>query len=428
MREVLTTRGWSFVSAGVVLAAAGLLLGLRDLTRIGALLLVIALVAGRYAARRVVRFDADRRMTPTHVSVGDQAMITLELTNTGTHSTPLLLAEERVDYVLGDRPRFLVARTGPGETRRLDYHVRSQVRGIHTLGPVIVQMKDPFGLTLRWSAVGETTAIVVRPAVIPLAGNQPPGSGIGAEGEIPFMVALHGDEDVSIREYRDGDDLRRIHWPATAHSGELMVRQEDRPARRRAVVVLDSRAQAHFGTGVSSSFEWAVTAAASIVAHLTAMEYVVHLVTVESVASARTAEPMTHEAALEMLAVAQLHDDEQSEGYGSLIRATNTHASAGGLVIVVGAAPFMDDMRRLAGSRHQGMTGLAIIVDTVSFADLEDADEMSRVREVTRGAHGAESLDLFLSSGWSTVAADRTHDIGSVWAGLTARQRAGVRS
>ena len=59
------------------------------------------------------------------------------------------------------------------------------------------------------------------------------------------MVALHGEDDQTVREYRDGDDLRRIHWPATARTGELMVRQEDRPAKRRAVVVLDSRSSGH---------------------------------------------------------------------------------------------------------------------------------------------------------------------------------------
>ena len=67
------------------------------------------------------------------------------------------------------------------------------------------------------------------PRVEPLGGGHPRGDGVGAEGAIPHMVALHGEDDVAIRTYRDGDDLRRIHWPATAHRGELMVRQEDRP-------------------------------------------------------------------------------------------------------------------------------------------------------------------------------------------------------
>ena len=57
---------------------------------------------------------------------------------------------------------------------------------------------------------------------------------------------------MTIREYRDGDDLRRIHWPATARTGDLMVRQEDRPAKRRAVVLLDPAPGAHGGAGPSA--------------------------------------------------------------------------------------------------------------------------------------------------------------------------------
>ena len=67
-----------------------------------------------------------------------------------------------------------------------------------------------------------------------------------------------------MREYRDGDDLRRIHWPASARTSGLMVRQEDRPAKRRAVVILDCRASGHAGSGRSGSLEWCVTTAASV--------------------------------------------------------------------------------------------------------------------------------------------------------------------
>ncbi|OLP72781.1 hypothetical protein BJM39_09955 [Salmonella enterica subsp. enterica serovar Javiana] len=108
------------------------------------------------------------------------------------------------------------------------------MRGRHRLGPLGVRLRDPFGLSTRVAAISGSSDILVLPRILPLGGGQPPGSGVGAEGAIPHMVALHGEDDVSIRSYRDGDDLRRIHWPATAKTGELMVRQEDRPARRRA--------------------------------------------------------------------------------------------------------------------------------------------------------------------------------------------------
>ena len=45
----------------------------------------------------------------------------------------------------------------------------------------------------------------------------------------------------------------------TSHTGELMVRQEDRPTQRRAVLLLDTRACAHSGGARSASLEWAVS-------------------------------------------------------------------------------------------------------------------------------------------------------------------------
>jgi len=53
----------------------------------------------------------------------------------------------------------------------------------------------------------------------------------------------------SVREHRHGDDLRKVHWRATARSGELMVRLEERPWRAQATLLLDTRTRAHLGTG-----------------------------------------------------------------------------------------------------------------------------------------------------------------------------------
>src|SRR6185436_20502300 len=254
-------------------------------TRVGLLLSALPLLAALAIRHRgnsdLVRVT--RTVHPARLVVDQTASVAVVFQNTSGRRTPLQLAEEHVDYVLGDRPRFVLPPMEPGAIRELDYQIRSHVRGRHRLGPLELRSSDPFGLATMAASLTGSTEVLVLPRIEVLGSGQPRGDGMGAEGAIPHMVAEHGEDAVAIRSYRDGDDLRRIHWPATAHRSELMVRQEDRPARRRAVIVMDSRSSGHRGSGASGSFEWSVTAVASIIAHLTTQSYAVHLVSGETV-------------------------------------------------------------------------------------------------------------------------------------------------
>ena len=82
-----------------------------------------------------------------------------------------------------------------------------------------------------------------------------------------------------MREYRRGDDLRRVHWRSSAHAGELMVRREEQPWQSRATLYVDNRRSAHRGTGPASSLEHAVGIAASVAVHLVQRGFSVRLVT-----------------------------------------------------------------------------------------------------------------------------------------------------
>ena len=101
----------------------------------------------------------------------------------------------------------------------------------------------------------------------------------GAGHSTSRSVATHGDDDVATREYRHGDDLRRIHWRTTARRGELTVRREEQPWQSRGAVLLDTRLIAHRGDGPASSLEWAISAAASISIHLAHARFELRMVT-----------------------------------------------------------------------------------------------------------------------------------------------------
>ncbi|WP_052593487.1 DUF58 domain-containing protein [Luteipulveratus mongoliensis] len=398
--RTLTGRGRALLTCGVTLVLGGVLLGFPDITRIGVLLVALPLLARLFARRRPPRLGIERTVTPSRLQPDERAEVVVDFVNVGEKSTALYLAEERIEYVLGDRPRFLLPRMEPGARRRLSYRIRSHVRGRHELGPIALQQQDPFGLThvdLMVRSVGE---VVVLPRIEDLGDGRPPGSGLGSEGETPQMVALHGEEDVSIRAYHDGDDLRKVHWPATAHRGEMMVRQEDRPARRSAVLLLDSRRSGHAGTASHSSFEWAVSAIASIAVQLGRAGYTLHLASRETLQEGTIERPLTSSDVIEALAVADLGDDDEHD---HVVQAAHGLTERGGSLVA--AVTDLDDrsVTDLAGLRQPGTSALAMVMDT---------DAVAHGRRTT-GELATAHCELLGSAGWRVV---------SVPSGVTARQ------
>jgi uncharacterized protein (DUF58 family) len=416
LRDLLTTRGRAFVSAGATLAICGVGLGFPDLSRIGVLLVALPLLSAALMRSHDLRFALDRTARPARVQVDEPSVVTLTLENAGPAGSPLIMAEEQLDYALGDRPRFVIPRLRRGDRQEVHYTVRSHVRGRHRLGPLGVRLRDPFGLSARVAAISGSGEVLVLPRVLPLGSGRPPGSGIGAEGAIPHMVALHGEDDVSIRSYRDGDDLRRIHWPATAKTGQLMVRQEDRPARRRAVIVMDSRASGHRGSGAASSLEWAVTAVASITAHLVEQGYAVHLVTDETAEDGRAGQAIELDDALEALAVAHTGQLEQ---FAEVLHAAHPVTASGGLVIAVVTELDEDLARQVAALRQPGGTGLAVVLDPHGFGSGRPRGE---------GDDELTAVAVLRSAGWTVVVVSATDEIPATWAALSGASRPVVAS
>ncbi|WP_050348234.1 DUF58 domain-containing protein [Arsenicicoccus sp. oral taxon 190] len=421
---ILTTRGQSFLASGVVLLAAGFTLGLGDLMRLGLLLLLLA-VAAWLLARRPARSLVTRRdVTPARLTVGEAGTVSLLVTNEGRRRSPFLIAQEQLSYALGDRPRFVVPGLRPGQQQLVRYPVRSVLRGEHELGPLSVRVRDAFGLTSRLTRCSGGGSVLVVPRVLPLDGGGMPGAAPGQDESVADMVALHGEDDVTIRHYRQGDELRRIHWPASAHTGSLMVRQEEQPARRRAAVVLDRRASAHAGDGTRSSFEWAVTAAASVVAHLIAHGYDVDLVCDDSHAHER---PVSVDEALEMLARVDLGD---ADSLAAAARSVGRRP-VGVVVAVVGAGDTRG-LEDLLTARRSGMTPIALVVDARRFTS---SDVGGNAGGGGGGGAGADAggpgspavARQLAAAGWRTAVAGPGTDPAVTWGQAAARTQGALR-
>src|SRR5579872_2072763 len=141
-------------------------------------------------------------------------------------------------------------------------------RGRFSLGPVWVTSGDPFGIFHTSRKLADATSIVVYPKAVPLPrfgrvpGELPGGS---LQGQ---RVQFTTPNVSSVRDYRPGDAFNRIHWPTSARTNKLMVREFELDPTADVWIVLDLDAEAHAGSGLESTEEYAVTATASLARHL----------------------------------------------------------------------------------------------------------------------------------------------------------------
>jgi uncharacterized protein (DUF58 family) len=170
---------------------------------------------------------------------------------------------------------------------------------------------------------------VVYPAVeelngFPIIRGQDPAM----QASRPEHARQGGEDFYTLREYQRGDDLRRVHWPSSAKTDKLMIRQLETPWQSRALVLLDVRTSSYES---QDAFEKAVSGAATTVTHLVGAGFDADL-------WAGDAEPIDasrYASAMERLALVQPDPAIDIEAVASRIR---QKGGGGALVIVTGIA------------------------------------------------------------------------------------------
>jgi uncharacterized protein (DUF58 family) len=398
-----TTRGKSFLAAGLTVAVISLSVGERALLSIGVALLVLPLFAALATGRTRYRLRCLRKVTPPRVPAGQHATVSLRLENISRLPTGLLLAEDTVPYSLGTRPRFVLERIEQGGARELSYPIHSGTRGQFTIGPLRVRVADAFGLVELGHSFAVHSTLVVTPPITPLPRTTLAGSWHGEGSGRTRTAATAGEDDVVPRVYRDGDELRKVHWRSTARHGELMVRREEQRWRNRAVLLLDTRVSAHAGTGAGSSFEFAVSAVASIGVHLARAGLEGQLVTDRGPVNA----PGSFEdALLDTLAVIKAsRGTELTHGMARI-----SSGGAGGLLVAVAGRLSAAQARRLAASRRDAGTAMALLLAVPTWAatqadakSLREADDAAAILRAAGWRAVTVSAETALSSAWELL-------------------------
>ena len=255
-------------------------LGRREYLVIGFLAILLPVAGLIYVRLRRPKFEVTRLFSPPVVAVGGVTQVRVRITNLGGSASTGLVWDDALPWYekfdTRDLPPIGTRRRTPYVTT---YDLHPPRRGIYPVGPFVVEHEDPFGFATSTLAIGKPERLIVVPAVSSLAEGGPNLTDGEGNAHLVQRRVTGNDDDLTTREYRPGDALRRVHWRASARHGELMVRQEEHRSHPDARILVDTRLGGYpdavrdpgfswSADWASEGFEWVVRMTASLGLHL----------------------------------------------------------------------------------------------------------------------------------------------------------------
>jgi uncharacterized protein (DUF58 family) len=393
-------RGVAVLAAALGLWLVARIAGSPTLHIVAVGLAVLPIAAVAYTRWSRQRLRVRRRPSDQRIQPGRRVTVELEIENESSASTSFLLLEDAVPAGLGRPARLVLTGIAAHGLARASYSLVAQSRGRYALGPLAIDVSDPFALTRSRVEFAGRDELIVTPAVEELETG--PESPFGQTSGLSLAKHLFrtGEEFFTMRAYQEGDDLRRIHWPSVARSGELMIRQDESTRRSTAVMYLDTR-QSVVGQTRSAAFERCVSSAASIGMLLARHGFTIRLATTRLAPSVVSGDEF-----LDTLAAVS-HDGARSAGpaLGRLRSAASTETT----FVAVTAPPDPGDLAALVRLGSAFGAKLAVLVYPVDPATLSP-DRQSQIEG------RASSARLSLSrSGWEVLVLAPGTSLREVW-------------
>jgi uncharacterized protein (DUF58 family) len=197
----------------------------------------------------------------------DPVAVAVVLANRGRRAVHLVEITDAFGPGLAARQRLLEpGPLGGRRQRRLTYRTScSRKWGLYGVGPLVLRVADPTGLFPAARAFPEIAPFAVFPRLYDVGGARRLGSRATPSPE-PTTAGRPGQslDYLGAREYRPGDGLRQIHWPATARRGALTVKEREVDLVPYFTLFLDLERSHRAGTGLKSTLEYVVRTAASL--------------------------------------------------------------------------------------------------------------------------------------------------------------------
>jgi uncharacterized protein (DUF58 family) len=256
----VTRRGRLTLALGLATYVAAWAFGAQALyaPAVGLVLASLAALAWTQLLSRPLRLH--RSVDRERPVEGDDVVIRVELETDGGVLPGSVVLHDPAGG-LGERD---VTVPRDGKRLRTAYRVRRVPRGRYRFSDAEVAIEDPFGLARREQPLADTGTLLVYPRLTRLA-SLFSERGLRSHGAGRVLLRRPtGFELHSVRDYQNGESLRRVHWPSTARRQQLMVKELEDTPRDEVLVVLDAQEGFTAGKRQDSSFDAQVRAAGSI--------------------------------------------------------------------------------------------------------------------------------------------------------------------
>jgi uncharacterized protein (DUF58 family) len=235
---VLTRRGKLALLFGLVVYVAAWAFGSTALypVSLGLLVAIVVAAASVHLAARPMRY---RRYAAAREHIeGDDVSIDVELQPSGPVLLAVVTVVERIAK-LGERTL---------ELKQYDYTLRGRVelervpRGRYALEEARAVLEDPFGFERTSLELPAQNALLVLPRIVDIETPFSESGPRAHDGRRLLLRRPSGFDVHSVREYEEGESLRKVHWRSTARRGQLMVKELQDEPRDEVAIVLDAAA------------------------------------------------------------------------------------------------------------------------------------------------------------------------------------------
>jgi uncharacterized protein (DUF58 family) len=208
--------------------------------------------------------DLRRRTGHRELVEGGRVSVDVEVRGEGG----LLPARATMLEKVGDLGTQEVPLRHIGHALRGRYVIDPAPRGRYTLAAAELRVDDPLGLAESRTALERSDTLLVYPRVYALDGLFTDSGTAGGDEGRALLHRTAGYDLHSIRDFQQGESLRRVHWRSTAKRRKLMVKELTELPRDESAVLLDCDRTAEVGPAGSSSFDAEVRVAASLMNRL----------------------------------------------------------------------------------------------------------------------------------------------------------------